>query len=412
MDNGRITYLVEQYLNDSASPQELGELENLLADPNADSMVKDAFYAGYYRLSKSPASGINPNSDAKERIFQQIIMQPPQRVSLIKHRITQLPKWLPYAAAVVLAMAVSLLVWNNNQRPPEQEITAAEIAPGTNRATLALADGRAIALDDTQDGIIIGAGKITYNDGHSQIVGLGDDKAPIETLVLSTPKGGTYSIILPDGSKVWLNAATTLKYPSRFDGRERVVYLEGEAYFSVTKRKGKAGVPDDVPFSVVSNGQVVKVLGTEFNISAYPDESETQTTLVTGRVSVSTSNGTAADAPVSERLGTTILAPGEQAINRQGIINVQKADPDQYTAWKDGFFYFDRLSPQIAITQLARWYDLEVVYRGKIPQINIFGMIDRNKSLESVLKSLEKSGLSFKIVHSAGINRLIVLGEQ
>ena len=408
MDKDRITYLVERYLNDSASPQELGELEGLLADPNADRIVKDVLYASYYRLSELPARANNPNSEATERIFRQIIAQPQQRTSSVKHRFARLPKWLPYAAAVLLAVAISLFIWNSNQQPRYQEIAASEISPGTNRATLALADGRTITLDNAQDGIIIGAGKVTYSDGFSQIIGLGDNQAPIETLVLSTPKGGIYSIVLPDGSKVWLNAATTLKYPSRFDDRERVVYLEGEAYFAVTKKSGKKGVPENVPFKVVSSGQIVEVLGTEFNISAYPDENETQTTLVTGRVNVSTTKGAA----VSERYTSVILEPGEQAINHLGVVNVQKTNPNQYTAWKKGFFYFDRLPPEIAIAQLARWYDLEVIYQGEIPRVHLFGMIDRNKSLESVLKSLGKSGLSYKIVHSAGVNQLIVLGEK
>ncbi|MFB2121643.1 FecR domain-containing protein [Parapedobacter sp. 2B3] len=404
MDNGRIAFLIEQYLNDSATPQELSELENLLADPNADRMVKDAFYAHYYRLSESVANDLHPTNETKERIFRQIVMQPQHQAAPVRPRAVRLRRWLPYAAAVLLAMSVGLFIWKGSQHAPYQEITAAQIPPGTNHATLSLADGKTITLDDTQDGIIVGAGTITYTDGHSQIIGLGDDRAPTETLVLSTPKGGTYSIVLPDGSEVWLNAATTLKYPSRFDDNERVVYLEGEAYFAVTEVSGKGGAPANVPFKVVSNSQVVEVLGTEFNVSAYADESETQTTLVAGRVNVSTSNGNAA--------GTAILEPGEQAMNRQGVIHVQKVDPAQYTAWKDGFFYFNKLPPQIAIAQLARWYDLEVIYQGTPPQISIFGMIDRNKPLESVLKSLEKSGLNVKVVHSAGANRLIVLGEQ
>src|SRR5690606_2545608 len=145
-----------------------------------------------------------------------------------------------------------------------------------------------------------------------------------------------------------------------------------------------------VPFKVISSGQVVQVQGTEFNISAYADDNEVRTTLVEGRINVSMNNGGAKEDAQSPH--SSILKPGEQAIINHGTLVVKTVDVDQYTAWKDGVFYFERLSPPVAIAQLARWYDLDVVYQGKVPQLNIFGVIDRNKTLDAVLKSLEKSG--------------------
>lgn len=407
MNKSRITYLIEQYLNDAATVQELGELENLLADPNADHLIKAILHDSFHRLPG--LAGNKSGSETKERIFQQIVMQSQRRPAQARHGTNRLLRWLPYAAAIIMVASIGLWVWDDG-RPSRQEIAATEIYPGTNGATLSLADGRTIALDHKQGGITVGTEEITYDNGHSSIIKLGDHKTPIEKLMLSTPKGGTYTVTLPDGSRVWLNTATTLTYPSRFDDTERVVYLEGEAYFSVNKRLGKSQGVREIPFKVVSNGQVVQVLGTEFNISAYADEHETQTTLVEGRVRVSTGNGT----PVgtSKHATTALLEPGEQAVNREGTIEVLPVDPNRYTAWKDGLFYFERSPPQVAIAQLARWYDLEVVYQGKTPQVNIFGVIDRNKSLGSVLKSLEKSGLRFKVIHSNGVNQLIVLGEQ
>lgn len=400
--------MVEQYLNDTATAQELSELESLLADPNADRLVKAIFHDSFYHLPE--VAGNQSDNETKERIFQQIVMQSQRQSASFKHGTKRLLKWLPYAAAIIVAITlIGLLVWNE-ERSPHQEIATTEIYPATNGATLSLADGRTIALDHTQGGITMGAGEITYDNNHSSIVKLDNHKASIEKLVLSTPKGSTYAITLPDGSKVWLNTATTLTYPSRFDDMERVVYLEGEAYFSVNKKPGKSQGVREIPFKVVSNGQVVEVLGTEFNVSAYSDDHEIQTTLVEGRVRVSTSDDMRA--AVSEKAIVAVLEPGEQAMNREGNIEIQSVDPNQYTAWKDGLFYFERSAPQVAIAQLARWYDLEVIYQGKIPQVNIFGVIDRNKSLGSVLKSLEKSGLRFKVVRTNGVNELIVLGEQ
>ncbi|GGC47208.1 iron dicitrate transporter FecR [Parapedobacter defluvii] len=407
MNKSRITYLIERYLNDTATAQELDELESVLADPDADRMIKTILRDSYYHLPE--VTGNHSDSEAKERIFQQIVTQSQQQTEPAKRITERLLKWLPYAAAIVIVAAIGLLIWNN-KRPSHQEIAAAEIYPGANGATLSLADGRTIALDHTQGGIKVGAGEITYSDGHSPILKLGDGGEPVEKLMLSTPKGGTYTVTLPDGSRVWLNTASTLTYPSQFNDAERVVHLEGEAYFSVNKRPGKSRETQEIPFKVVSNGQVVQVLGTEFNISAYADEPEVQTTLVEGRVRVSVDKGAATG--VSKHATTTLLEPGEQAINRAGVLDVQAVDPNQYTAWKDGLFYFERSPPQVAIAQLARWYDLEVVYQGKTPQVNIFGVIDRNKSLGSVLKSLEKSGLRFRVVHVNGVNQLIVLGEH
>ena len=150
----------------------------------------------------------------------------------------------------------------------------------------------------------------------------------------------------------------------------------------------------------MSKGQQIEVLGTEFNISAYPEDNHTTTTLLNGSVKVARNN---------ER--GTVLKPGEQMVNEAGTMTVRTVDTNQYTAWKNGFFSFKRLPLETALTQLARWYDIEVVYEGEIPHVNIFAELDRKLPLGSVLKSLERSGLQFRTIRSAGINQLIVLGQ-
>ena len=315
-------------------------------------------------------------------------------------RSHRLRKWLPYAAAVLTVLTAATYFFfgaQTNQSPKIVNLGTEDIAPGGNRARLTLADGRTIDLNEAQDGIVISGGDIAYNDG-SSIADISNDEnrgEEISYLTLTTPKGGTYQLTLADGSKVWLNAASTLKYPSRFNGGERIVELEGEGYFEVAKDTKH-------PFRVRSAGQEVEVLGTEFNVSAYADEAETKTTLVHGQVRL---HGAATGASVT-------LAPGEQGCIIDGVIDVKQVDTELFTAWKEGFFYFDRLPTRTALAQLARWYCLELIYEGRVTNVNVFAYITRDKPLSAVLRSLEKSGLKFKITQSGEQKRLIVLGEN
>lgn len=304
-------------------------------------------------------------------------------------KITRFQKWLPYAAAaVILAVLGGTWVFLSGDRQKlviDPILAAEEVLPGGHRATLTLANGQRIDLSETQTGIIIAEENITYNDGDTLLV------EPSKMLVLTTPKGGTYQVTLSDGTKVWLNAASTLTYPSRFDEAERVVEVSGEAYFAVAKDKSK-------PFKVNSSGQAIEVLGTEFNISAYPEENEIKTTLVEGAVQLVNLASNAVNK----------LRPGEQAVVSGATVNISKVSVEPYTAWKEGFFYFNNVQPRKAIEQVARWYDLEVVYEGNMPVTSVFGMIERTKRLDAVLKSLGKNGLDFEIRQRGSKKQLLV----
>ncbi len=285
-----------------------------------------------------------------------------------------------------------------------------DISPGGNRAILKIANGRAIALSETKKNITIGYNEILYGDGKEAIVLLNNaHKSNPDTITISTPNGGTYQVSLPDGSRISLNAATTIKYIANTGKDNRVVFLEGEAFFDVatkyktsSKSTGSAVIGNDsrkVPFKVISKNQEIEVLGTQFNVSAYEDESRVKTTLVEGTVQVKTTKF------------DKLLKPGEQASTHGYKIDIKKVDTQQYTGWKDGFFYFDKSATENVLAQLARWYDLDIAYQGQIPKVRVFGIIDRNKPLGSVLKSLEKSGLKFKVTQLHGKNKLTVLGE-
>lgn len=316
---------------------------------------------------------------------------------------------LPYAAAVIAALATGFFFWGDGTFRGNQPPIVTEIPPGGNRATLTLADGTTIDLSAEQTGIVIRDQHITYADGTSIINSSANTDMPVEVseLVLSTPKGGTYQVTLPDGSNVWLNANSTLTYPSRFPGASREVTLQGEAYFEIAHKElaptlVKDGQGPLVPFLVKTPTQTVEVLGTEFNISAYADDPDTKTTLLKGKVKVLASDQ-------HNRYAT--LLPGQQATIRGSAITVGDVDVQQYTAWKDGFFYFDGMAPQSALSQLSRWYDIEVVYKGKMPSVRFFGMLDKSGRLSDILSILKESGLEFNLVKSGDSHQLVIFGE-
>ncbi len=320
------------------------------------------------------------------------------RIRSAGHPVGKRPIWirfLPYAAAAVIALVTAWLAIGDRQHTTidPKIVNAEEILPGGNKATLSFPDGRTVVLDESREGIVIDGDHISYQgETMETIIPLNAERA--EEITLTTPRGGVYTVTLSDGSRVWLNASSTLRYPSRFVGQQRLVEIEGEAYFDI--------LPDaEHPFVVRSWAQEVEVLGTEFNVSAYRDEPKSRITLVGGKVQI------------VNRLSKSIrgIVPGEQATVDGQETHVQKVDIAQFTAWKDGFFYFDGVAPQTAFDQMERWYDIEVVYRGEISSTRFFGMIDRNGTLQDALTILKESGLECSLVRSDGINQLIVIGE-
>lgn len=305
---------------------------------------------------------------------------------------------IPYAAAMLaIALGISFFL---TDRPTGgmTPTTVHDIPPGRNRATLILTDGRTVNLSETQEGIVIGD-RITYADGsdivdgedmvayngHSTTGAGGVEKShSVPSYQLSTPRGGTYQITLPDGTKVWLNAGSILRYPSHFDGETRLVELVGEGYFDVSEQV--SSVTGELrPFVVVSRNQKIEVLGTEFNISAYPDDAETKTTLVNGSVRVVSSTG------------TTLIHPGEQARIDAGGLHVDTVETALFTAWKDGKFHFRKTPLEGVLKQVSRWYDVEVTYTGKMPQETFSGKIRRDVSLMGVLDILRLSAINVEL---------------
>lgn len=289
-------------------------------------------------------------------------------------------RWLPYAAAVIFALGVGVWLVVGERWPGTGErssIVSAgnDVAPGGNRATLSFADGRAIDLSEEQTGIIVGDG-ITYQDG-SEVVEQG---LTTYDLRLTTPKGGTYQITLVDGTQIWLNAASTLRYPSRFDAGRRVVEIDGEGYFQVAKDLHR-------PFIVISRGQEIEVLGTAFNVSAYADDSAVKTTLVEGAVQIVNHQSKIVNK----------LLPGEQSVIRGATTDIQQVATEPYIAWKNGDFYFENTSLAEMMKLIARWYNVAVVYEQDIPEEKFSGGMSRNVTLQTVLELLRISEIKYRI---------------
>lgn len=349
----------------------------------------------------------------------------------IRKRKTWPIRWQVAAAVLFVAAIGGYFVVDSRQSgvgSSESSVVSqmpSDIRPGGNKAVLTMANGSVVDLSEAQNGIIVGDG-LTYLDGSSVIDSRdkGQDSRDARTenpdsyvLILnsiSTPKGGTYQIILPDGTKVWLNAASTLKYPDRFSGDTREVFLEGEGYFAVDSRQPTAG--GKKPFIVKTNGQEAVVLGTEFNISAYSDEQKTVTTLVSGAVRVSVREGSPPDqlpitnhqSPVTSSY-QSLLKPGEQAVVTAGQLQTGKADVSSAVAWKEGKFRFSNTRLTDVLNQLSRWYDVEVEYRGKVPDSYVYAVMNRESQLSEVLNILREAGVKFRIEKTGAVNRLVVL---
>lgn len=296
--------------------------------------------------------------------------------------------WIATAAAVLLISGIAAWIYSSQHSDSNTHVNthlANDVLPGKNTALLTLAGGKSIKLSDTKSGVIIDANKLSYEDGTAVASGLLDNKIEEKQdtapdLGVSTPRGGTYQIILPDGSKVWLNAASEIKFPASFQQtKTRTVKLIGEAYFEVAKDKSK-------PFIVETEQQQVKVLGTHFNINAYPDEKRTRTTLLEGSVQLA--------------YGTKdlLLKPGQQASLTGKSMELSDVDTEETIAWKNGNFVFNDEDLQSIMRKVARWYDVEVVYQDQLPETSFLGALSRSKNLSALLKVLESSGkIHFKI---------------
>lgn len=301
-------------------------------------------------------------------------------------------RWIRWvAAAAVLVLIAGAAYWlprKNMQSAPvaRKTINKIDVSPGGNHATLTLSNGSVIILDQAKDGDLArqGGSKIIKLDSgrlaYYQSVAANKE---IEYNTISTPRAGQYHIILPDGTRVWLNSASSLRFPTAFSGNTREVQLTGEGYFEVIHKEKPA-----IPFIVDIGQAKITVLGTHFNINAYSDESTVNTTLLEGSIRF-----TAAGA------AEKILIPGQQAVYDEQInsVSVKDADIEQVIAWKNGFFEFSNMNLPTIMRQISRWYDVDISMKVQYPDKRFGGRISRKLNLSSVIEMLETNGVHFKM---------------
>lgn len=297
-------------------------------------------------------------------------------------------RWWMAAASLLLILAVGFLwkspIWRKGGMADliqgEARLGYA-IQPGGDLATLTLADGSVITLDSNANGDLGLEGKarvLNFNGALSYLSSADGDRIVFNTL--NTPKGGQYRLVLSEGTKVWLNSASSLRYPATFSGDEREVELAGEAYFEVASMADK-------PFRVkVSEKGYVKVTGTSFNVNAYTDERNVNTTLLKGAVDVYLVGGPSVS-----------LKPGQQALMGDRIRVFEDVNVEEAVGWKEGWFHFNRADIGTIMRQVSRWYDVEVVFEGTPSEKTFSGVVSRENDISQVLLIMERSGVRFRI---------------
>ncbi|MGV3509199.1 MAG: FecR family protein [Sphingobacteriaceae bacterium] len=358
-------------------------LLNYLDNPDNDELYNLAF-----DLYTKDLSGLQ-NSDydnliSKER-SETILANLHDNINVQPAKVSWINSWAIAATIALAVLSAGLLFLTNDPRENLEQNTTShklDIAPGSDKAILTLADGSRIVLGDSIKGEITKQGNslvintnnvVSYNTKNP---GLNSNATPAYNTI-TTPRGGQYKIILPDNTVVWLNAASSLRFPTAFTGNERKVELTGEAYFEVAKNKA-------MPFKVNAGNSQIEVLGTHFNVMAYTDEHSTNTTLIEGSVKVIKDNSEA------------LLVPGQQA-KVADKINVASADVNEAIAWKNGLFQFKEAELKTILRQISRWYDVEIEYEGKLPKEKFRAEVSREANLSQVLKILEISGVNFTI---------------
>ncbi|MET3879839.1 FecR domain-containing protein [Chitinophaga sp. OAE865] len=368
--------LLQRFLDNNCTPAETAELLDFLQQDASNRVLLEEMNASFGR----PATG--HTGSWQERVKEKLLLatQPVKVVSFYK-------KWLPVAAAAVLLLAIATAGWQyyhttKNTRPVPTLVEAhRDVLPGGNKASLTLANGATIILDSTVNDAIPsqGATKVIRINGQLKYDAGQATNAAVVYNTLATPRGGQFKIELPDGTLVWLNAASSLRFPTAFNGKERTVILNGEGYFEVAHR-------DNMPFKVQLGNGMVEVLGTHFNVMAYPNEANAKTTLLEGAVKV------------THQSQTVRLVPGQQASwEADGNIVTGRADTEEAVSWKEGYFQFNRAPLTDVMRQLQRWYNVEVRYEGNIVKREFWGKIPRNVKLSEALKILELSNIPYSM---------------
>jgi ferric-dicitrate binding protein FerR (iron transport regulator) len=385
----RLDYLLRQYAAGAITDKEVTELSIFLGQSQLKEDIREILEVMAYEAQ--PVE--NYDSEKVDKMIDRILKSVFENAKIVPVRGRSLFTKVSVAAAILICVLTG--AYFIKQRLEEKPAVAQktqnrsiekDIAPGGNKASLTLADGSVIILDSTARGKLakygnvkvlkIEAGKLSYQQANAS------RQLTIQYNTISTPRGGQYQVVLPDGSKVWLNAASSLKFPTAFLGKERNVELSGEAYFEVAHNEKQ-------PFKVKVKGVEVLVLGTHFNINSYDDEGTIKTTLLKGSVRET----------IADKQQSVTITPGQQAqVGKDKMIKViNDVDIAQVIAWQSGLFEFNNSDLPTIMRQISRWYDVDVVYESKPADAKFGGGISKNLPLSEVLQLLQANGVKFQL---------------
>lgn len=361
-----LTILIRKYLENSLSAEEELRLDEMLLDDASTEVISGIMAEDFH----NDANLLPEFLPVRERNYE-ALRNRLQIGSVTKLRRINRWRWIA-AAIIVIAATTAIIIY---PRKPVTPVTSSQdVQPGREGAILTLANGTNISLDTVKNATVALQGGVTAKVVNGSLIyeGVGDQ---VVYNTMTTPKGRQFQLTLPDGTQVWLNSASSIRYPTIFNGNQRLVEITGEVYFEVAKLAAK-------PFAVNVNGKAeIRVLGTHFNVNAYSNEASINTTLMEGSIAVAASS----DQPVT-------LKPGQQAQigGTREIRVIQNADVEKVMAWKNGLFNFEDVPLEEAMRQLERWYDIEVVYENGVPNRLLAGEMTRDVTLNDLLTVLGK----------------------
>ena len=372
--------LMEQFISGEITPEGKTMLLEMLDNPQYSEELNSILRDNFDSVEIPSVS-----SEVTEKFIEELKGKMNSSSKTEKTAVIKLFNWKKIAAAASILVAVGIGTFVVFQKGDEAPVVAVskqvnDKAPGKTGAILTLADGSKIVLDSLGNGLVANQNNTTVSKKNGGLVYKSGNNSELVYNTMTTPRARQYNLELSDGTKVWLNASSSLTFPTSFASNERKVILAGEAYFEVAKDKKR-------PFRVSVNEMQVNVLGTHFNINAYDDEATINTTLLEGSV------------VLSEKSQKVLLKPGQQAQKqKKGTIVVNnKVNIDKVMGWKNGVFYFENADLQTVLREISRWYDVDVVFEKGIPVRTFEGEIQRNLKLSQVLKILEKNKVHFKI---------------
>ncbi|MDP9078896.1 MAG: FecR family protein [Bacteroidota bacterium] len=383
-----ILKLITKFTKGEATEAEIQEIDQWYDNPASSAKYSDGLSEG-------------EKLRAKEKLFRRINLRIYSEASPDRKIISfSLAKSISIAAIlfVIFGAALFYIMPYFSHHPPRPLTVKSGVKPGGNKAVLTLANGKKIILTNAKNGVLAtqanavinktADGKIVYNSNKSQ-------NSETDYNVMSTPKGGEYHLTLSDGTNVWLNAASSIRYPTVFSGKERVVEITGEAYFEVNHNA-------KMPFKVMANGNLIEDIGTHFNVNSYTDESSLKTTLLEGSVKIYSGEN------------SIVLVPGEQSQIRKditGITVIHNADLKEAIGWKDGVFRFHDTEISEVMRQISRWYAIEIKYQGNLKNKKFSGEILRESDINKVFEMLAFFKINCRILET-NTRKIIIVSNK